>query len=134
MLPFQIYVQCGISYLMLSATVVLADTLSVTITASPAFQSQRTCAFGCFVGAFHALNPFYCPSNPIENACWCRDDLIQSAASSISTCISAACSGNSIDVQSGTSLYLSYCSQNGYIPTTPTADAGGKAPTNQRIS
>jgi len=127
MLFLQIFVQYGILHLLFNQGV-LADTLTVTITDSPNFLAQRRCAIYCYVnGVDGVINPFGCPSSPLENACWCRDDLMSSAAGSVSTCVSQACSGNSEDVQSATSIYMSYCSQNGYFPATPTADAGGNS-------
>jgi hypothetical protein len=117
----------GVLQLLFLSQAVLADTLTVTISDYPGFLSQRKCAENCFIYGYS----FGCPTSPLENSCYCRRDLISSAAKSVSSCVSNACSGNSVDVQSATNIYIGYCSQNGYVAATPTAGAegnGGKVP------
>lgn len=105
----------------------VADTLTVTITAYPGFLSQRKCAVYCYVNAFDGQYiDLGCPT-PVENACYCRVDLLPSMVSSLSSCVSASCSGESADVNSATSILEGYCSSNGYVVATATATGtGGK--------
>jgi hypothetical protein len=120
---------CQILQVLLFTSGAVADTLTVTITAYPGFLSQRSCAIYCYVNAFDGQYvDMGCPT-PVENSCYCRDDLIPAMASSLSSCVSASCSGNSEDVYSATSIFEGYCSSNGYVAATPTAaGSGGKMP------
>jgi hypothetical protein len=83
------------------------------------YKQQRSCAQGCFVGYYGDTigSDLSCPS-PILNSCYCRGDLQAVAVSIISSCVSSACSSDTIDVQSATSLYQAYCTSNGYPPIT----------------
>jgi hypothetical protein len=106
-----------------------ADGGTVNITSEPNYSLQRICATACFfevidayTGAVLAMS-LGCDLSPIENACFCRTDLIPSAVSDLSSCISTGgCSNNPNDFSTAASIYLAYCSSNGYVTasTTPT--------------
>ena len=86
------------------------------------YKQQRSCAQGCFVTCCNGYsdniaNDLSCP-NPVLNSCYCRGDLQAVAVSIISSCVSSACSSDTIDIQSATSLYQAYCTSNGYPPIT----------------
>lgn len=115
MLSSQTHLLSRILLLLFFVRVAFADTLTVTITAYPGFLSQRSCAIYCYVNAFDGQYYDLGCETPVENACYCRDDLISSWANSLSSCVSASCSGNSEDVDSATSIYEGYCSSNGYV-------------------
>ena len=86
------------------------------------YKQQRSCAQGCFVTCCNGYeddiaNDLSCP-NPVLNSCYCRGDLQAVAVSYISSCVSSACSSDTVDIQSATSLYQAYCVSNGYPPIT----------------
>ncbi|KAK1754713.1 hypothetical protein QBC47DRAFT_414664 [Echria macrotheca] len=114
--------------LQLLVQIVAAQEATVTITDFPGYSSQRTCAQKCLCNGNCVQNmyfaPFGCPV-PLGNDCFCRRDLMSSAAKSISSCISIGCSANQVDIASATSIYAAYCAQNGYSPAVATAGGGG---------
>jgi hypothetical protein len=93
---------------------------TVTITDVPVYSSQRPCAQNCIEYTLYQYTylplagSLGCNLNPLENSCFCRTDLVPSGASILSNCISSGCSGNTNDIQSAESIYLNYCSSNGY--------------------
>ncbi|KAG7293484.1 hypothetical protein NEMBOFW57_003535 [Staphylotrichum longicolle] len=107
--------------LLLFVQTAVADAATVTVTDYPGFTGQRNCAQFCGWNKYGA--PFGCPS-PVVNGCFCRPDLMSSAARSIASCVSSSCQGNGIDIASATSIYSAYCSQNGYTMAVQTAAPG----------
>jgi hypothetical protein len=90
------------------ASLISADG-TFTITAFPAYTSQRVCAQGCFYNyGFNLPNAIGCQS-PYLDSCVCRTDLTSSGSSILSTCVNSACSSNSNDLSSAESIYLGYC-------------------------
>jgi CFEM domain len=81
---------------------------TITIQNSPSFSSQRQCAQECFTGEWGGDLGLGCPS-PIENACYCRADLVSSAIYTLSSCVYNGCSLNANDVQTAIGLYSTYC-------------------------
>ncbi|KIM96800.1 hypothetical protein OIDMADRAFT_32711 [Oidiodendron maius Zn] len=49
-------------------------------------------------------------------------DLIESAATWLSNCVSRSCSDNTNDITSATSVYIAYCSEAGYVPASTPAE------------
>jgi hypothetical protein len=100
----------------------------------PIFSSQRPCAQNCVWWDVTPINveallagSLGCQLSPIENDCLCRTDLQPSATSYLQTCVSTACNGNTQDIQSAQSIYLSYCSSNGYLTASTTQHAASTA-------
>jgi hypothetical protein len=128
MLSSKVHLLRRILQLLFFMRVALADTLTVTIAAYPDYFNQRPCAGECLEGPDGHYSNLGC-STLVENSCYCRDDLISSMVSSLSSCVSASCSGNSDDVYSATSIYEGYCSSNGYVAAAATAvGSGGRVP------
>jgi hypothetical protein len=92
----------------------------VTITDAPAFTQQRPCATNCFQYVYANYHGFPlagalgCNLDPLENSCFCRTDLEGQATQYLKSCVSDSCSDNSNDIQTAQSVYLAYCSSNGY--------------------
>jgi hypothetical protein len=116
---------------------------TVTITAAPAYSQQRPCARNCFVWVYVAgVNTILplagnlgCDLNTLENGCFCRSDLESQATSFLSDCVSSTCSGSTaVDIQTAQSIYLDYCSSNGYTLATATPASGAPANTQQGSS
>jgi hypothetical protein len=107
---------------------------SVTITNEPYYSLLRPCAQQCmWCGQYWLQN---CPALGINNiltcgldSCYCRTDLQSSALSYITSCVLSGCSGDSVDLTQGLSLYSGYCSIDGatldnYPAATSTLPAG----------
>jgi hypothetical protein len=100
---------------------------TVTITDFTSYSDLRTCAAqSCIewgidsaVFAYYLASAIGCDTKIApENNCFCRSDLINSGATWLSSCVSSACSGDTNDATSATSIYLAYCSQAGYVPAS----------------
>src|SRR5579871_6862897 len=97
---------------------------TVTITDAPAFTQQRPCATICFeyiyvnYHGFPLAGALGCSLNPVENDCFCRTDLEGHATQYLKSCVSDGCSNNFNDIQTAQSIYLAYCSSNGYSAGT----------------
>jgi hypothetical protein len=105
---------------LLQAFPVLSDaTATQSLYSEDLYKQQRSCAQSCFVDCCqdYVAEDLSCP-NPILNSCYCRGDLQAQAVSYISSCVSSGCNGNTVDIQSATSLYQAYCVTNGYPPIT----------------
>jgi hypothetical protein len=110
---------------LLQAFPVLSDASATqSLYSEDLYKQQRSCAQCCFkdctflsTGEDLIAGDLSCPS-PILNSCYCRGDLQAAAVSSVSSCVSSACSGDTVDIQSATSLYQAYCASNGYPPIT----------------
>jgi hypothetical protein len=102
---------------------------TVTITDFPSYSDLRPCAAqSCIEWKIDGLSEFVLASaigcnvqSAPENNCFCRTDLINSAATWLSNCVSSSCSSNTNDITSATSIYLAYCSQAGYFPASAQA-------------
>lgn len=106
---------------------------AIALTTSTAFLIQRTCVQECIWNNGYrdlpkALNCPYPGSDP----CICRSDLIPSATDFLSSCVSTACLGNTVDISSAVGLWTRYCSADDsllftYAPLASiTSDAGFK--------
>lgn len=103
---------------------------TVSITEALNYTLQRICAQACFYNTlgFEAslvmAGSIGCGFNLPMNACFCCTDLEPLAVSYLTSCVSVGCS-NTNDVQTATSIYLNYCTSNGYstvaAPTSATA-------------
>src|SRR5277367_2791992 len=107
---------------LLQAFPVLSDASATqSLYSEDLYKQQRSCAQSCFVccgvGNDAVANDLSCP-NPVLNSCYCRGDLQAVAVSYLSNCVSSSCSGDTVDIQSATSLYEAYCTSNGYPPIT----------------
>jgi hypothetical protein len=96
------------------------------------YKQQRSCAQCCFEGCCCVNDDLVagglsCPS-PVLNSCYCRGDLQAAAVSYISSCVSSACSSDTVDIQSATSLYQAYCVSNGYPPITTSTSTSTYTP------
>lgn len=96
------------------------------------YKQQRSCAQSCFVTCCSGFsdviaNDLSCPG-PVLNSCYCRSDLQAVAVSYISSCVSSACSSDTVDIQSATSLYQAYCASNGYSPITTSTSTSTYTP------
>jgi hypothetical protein len=104
--------------LLILASFVSADG-TVTLYSLPAYTSQRACAQLCFYGCIYCgIGPWTAGIRgavgcdlPFLDSCMCRTDLFSSASGYLSTCVSSACSSNSVDVNSALSIYGSYCAK-----------------------
>ena len=102
---------------------------TVTITDFASYSDLRPCAAqSCIQWKLDGLSEYVLASaigcNVIstpENNCFCRTDLINSAASLLSNCVSSSCNADTNDITSATSIYIAYCSQAGYIPVSTSA-------------
>jgi hypothetical protein len=112
-LPLRSYIT-----LLILASFVSADG-TVTLYSLPGYTSQRACAQLCFYGCNYCgigpwtaglINAIGC-AQPFLDSCMCRTDLFPSASGYLSTCVSSACSSDSVDVNSALSIYGSYCAQ-----------------------
>jgi hypothetical protein len=104
---------------LLQASPVLSDAAPTqSLYSEDLFKQQRSCAQGCFgCCSDNVAGDLSCPE-PVLNSCYCRSDLQPVAVSYISSCVSSACSSNTVDIQSATSLYQAYCVSNGYTEIT----------------
>jgi hypothetical protein len=132
-----------LAYTLFPPQLLVQGDATVTITAAPAYSQQRPCAQDCFVWVYVAgVNTIFqlagnlgCDLNTLENGCFCRPDLESQATSFLSECVSASCTGNTaVDIQTAQSIYLDYCSNNGYTPATATPAGGAPANTQQGSS
>jgi len=91
-----------------------------TITALPAYYSQRQCATSCFfngvgqdlLGSALKCCEVYTDNDcdaPVADACYCRADLRPSAVSWLSLCVNTRCSTNAVDLSSAVAVYDGYC-------------------------
>jgi hypothetical protein len=112
-LPLRSYIT-----LLILASFVSADG-TVTLYSLPGYTSQRACAQLCFYGCNYCgegpwtaglIGAVGC-AQPFLDSCMCRTDLFPSASGYLSTCVSSACSSDSVDVNSALSIYGSYCAQ-----------------------
>lgn len=108
-----------------------ASSATVSLTDVPAYSSQRPCALGCFNGNLwpgpdSLASAIDCPSG-YGNDCFCRADLQTSADSYLLSCAVKTCSGNTIDVDSATSIYDTYCTSAGYNRVDAAATTTGEA-------
>jgi hypothetical protein len=94
---------------------------TVTMTEEAVYSQQRPCATNCVGIIYFGVNTEYllagnlgCNLNPLVNSCFCRADLQAQATYYLETCISSACSGDTLDIASATSIYLANCTSNGY--------------------
>lgn len=102
---------------------------TVTITDFTSFSDLRPCAAqSCIQWSLDDLSEYVLASaigcnvmSTPENNCFCRTDLINSAATWLSKCVSSSCSGDTNDATSATAIYLAYCSQAGYVPASAPA-------------
>ena len=108
----------------------LTRAATVTLTESPAYASQRSCAFYCWYSGFSSeggpdqlAQQLDCTVDPIENDCLCRPDLQGPADSYLRSCISNVCSKNTVDINSAVSIYDNYCTSAGYFRAEETAPA-----------
>ncbi|KIX10648.1 uncharacterized protein Z518_01732 [Rhinocladiella mackenziei CBS 650.93] len=120
------------------AIIHVATAATVTLTESPAYASQRSCAIYCWYAGFSVdggpdqlASELDCPVDPIENDCFCRPDLQASADSYLKSCVSGVCDGNTVDVNSAVSIYDSYCTSAGYLRAEETAPAQTSSGTQQ---
>lgn len=95
----------------------------VTIDQSDIYRNQRVCAFPCFEQfddpGYPIAGEIQCANFKVQNDCFCRPDLQQSAHQFVYSCISNGCR-NSLDLSIATKLYDDYCTSNGYTQTTTT--------------
>ena len=112
-----------ISALLLSYYICFAisfSSTSTTDTAPPwsirsisAYQSQRACAQGCFynidIWTTNLIASVLSCTQPCLESCCCRSDLQVIAEAYLSSCVSGACSANTIDVQGAVDVYEGYC-------------------------
>lgn len=108
----------------------LATAATVTLTESPAYASQRSCAIYCFYTGFSSSggpdelsSHLDCAVDPIENDCFCRPDLQAQADSYLRSCVGDSCDKNTVDINSAVSIYDSYCTSAGYLRAEETAPA-----------
>ncbi|KAH2554611.1 hypothetical protein KXW97_003436 [Aspergillus fumigatus] len=66
-----------------------------------------------------------CEVDPIGNECICRLDLQQTADSFLRRCVSDNCGSHAFDVSSAVSIYVEYCTSNGYTRATSTTQTTG---------
>jgi hypothetical protein len=87
----------------------------ISIQSEPAFGSARPCGQNClYCGQYWLVN---CDATPLLDvlscvdldSCYCRTDLQSSASSYLTSCIASGCSGNTVDIATGISLYNGYC-------------------------
>jgi len=113
------------------------DTLPQTIFSLPVFSSQKPCAQACFT-----TGPLgYCFEDMVGDAlgcvtdnacglgskalapndCYCRTDLQSVAESFLTSCVQSSCTvgDSSIDISSAGSIYLEYCSSQGFPINVP---------------
>jgi hypothetical protein len=130
-LPLRSYIT-----LLILASFVSADG-TVTLFSLPAYTSQRACAQLCFSGCIYCgigpwtaglMNAVGCDL-PFLDSCMCRTDLFSSAEGYLSTCVSSACSSDSVDINSALSIYGSYCAEVNSPATNAatTTPAGGSS-------
>lgn len=122
-----------------------------TIKSLDDYKEQRSCGQACFwtngAGAaqYDVLGRTLGCTQPVRVSCYCRTDVQVAAEFYLSTCISSRCSGPGAfanDISMATSIYGSYCLENGYtadrspatVPATttaagPTADGPTEIPT-----
>jgi len=100
----------------------IVSSQSVSITDGSAFSSLRSCARSCIgstqSGPLFLASELSCPS-PYDNSCFCRSDLQQKADSYLSSCINRVCS-NTLDANSGASIYDAYCTSAGHVVVAAT--------------
>jgi hypothetical protein len=114
--------QIFVLFLLQAFPVLSDDSATQSLYSEDLYKQQRSCAHCCFVGCGEGSPDLIaidlgCPT-PTLNSCYCRGDLQAVAVSTISSCVSSACSGDTVDIQSATSLYQAYCASNGYPPIT----------------
>jgi hypothetical protein len=108
------------------------DTLPQTIFSLDIFSSQKPCAQACFttgqlgycfedmVGdALGCVTDNACGLGSrglAPNNCYCRTDLQPMAESFLTSCVKSGCTvgDSSIDISSAGSIYIDYCSSQGY--------------------
>jgi hypothetical protein len=101
---------------------VLVAPATVTISDSPAYETQRPCAKLCWFNAVNRVaSAISCDDDPAENDCFCRADLQNDAKAFIKDCVSMYCDGKTLDIDLAVGLYTDYCTSNGY--TTPVVTA-----------
>lgn len=113
-----------------------ANAASVSIMDSdPRFYSQRPCATDCFYfGAAVERSPdelareIGCDVDPIENACFCREDLQNQADAYLSKCVNSRCAKKTLDIETARSIYSDYCTSNGYTRVQETEPPSGTQP------
>jgi hypothetical protein len=99
------------------ASITASQISTFTIESANAYPLMRTCAQYCLTWGIPST--LDCPG-PILNACACRTDLIPQGTSFITQCVNSGCTSNTDDVFSAVSLYINYCSVNGYVENTAT--------------
>jgi hypothetical protein len=114
--------QISVLFLLQSFPVLSDAPATQSLYSEDLYKQQRSCAQCCFEGCCCINDDLVagglsCPS-PVLNSCYCRGDLQAAAVSYISSCVSSACSSDTVDIQSATSLYQAYCVSNGYPPIT----------------
>src|SRR5277367_1367325 len=119
---------------LLQAFPVLSDAAATqSLYSEDLYKQQRSCAQNCFYsgGVYgdgdNIAIDLSCPS-PILNSCYCRGDLQAVAVSYVSSCVSSACSSDTVDIHSATSLYQAYCVSNGYPPITTSTSTSTYTP------
>ena len=109
-----------------------------TIASADDWIRQRDCAKFCYWASnrWHDLlgeaigctnYAYEHPNMGCQNLCYCRADLQPQAVSYLVSCINSACSKNSVDVYTATSLYLSYCTPK-IAPVTARATTSNTTP------
>ncbi|KAJ6256220.1 hypothetical protein Dda_9055 [Drechslerella dactyloides] len=82
---------------------------TATLFELPEYKTGRPCMRGCLYLLTQNIGCEY------VDGCICRGDLASPVTHYLSTCIMSACSSLTVDVQSGVSIFQSYC--NGKAPT-----------------
>ncbi|PMD49106.1 uncharacterized protein K444DRAFT_671109 [Hyaloscypha bicolor E] len=113
------------------------DTLPQTIFSLPNFSSQKPCAQACFTtgpigGCFQdmvgdalgCVNDNECGLGSrglAPNNCYCRTDFQSIAESFLTSCVKSGCTvgDSSIDISSAGSIYIDYCSSQGFPVNVP---------------
>jgi hypothetical protein len=113
------------------------DTLPQTIFSLPVFSSQKPCAQACFTtgpiaGCFQDLvgDALGCVNDNVcglgsrglaPNNCYCRTDFQSIAESFLTSCVKSGCTvgDSSIDISSAGSIYIDYCSSQGFPVHVP---------------
>jgi len=93
---------------------------TLSICAQTEILKLRNCAQWCIANGNAVDQSYYCdrlalfldcgsPVKSIRNDCFCRQDLLPTARSYLTSCVNSACGTNSVDVLQAVSVYYDYC-------------------------
>ncbi|KAF3924362.1 hypothetical protein AA313_de0201883 [Arthrobotrys entomopaga] len=118
----------AVSTLLLSVSLVSAQTNTINFSTAPVFNDLKKCLKAVFAYDYSINDgPVYKVIGCVTNDCICRADTLQQAITSAGSMALSQCS-NTNDKLSATSILSAYCSDNGFTEgnavATPTDNSG----------